>query len=78
MEILKNDTKNAFTKHLNIYHPDHLRDPSAFRLKVKSTHTKCLDRQVKEGITIKNSKADIQTNSRAEFHQPAVRRVVVI
>ena len=77
-EILKNDTKNAFTKHLNIYHPDHLRDTSAFRLKVESTHTKCLDRQVREGITIKNSKADIQMNSRAEFHQPAVRRVVVI
>ena len=70
--------KNAFTKHLNIHHPDHLRDPSAFKLRVESTHTKCLDRQVKEGITIKNSKADIKMNSKAEFHQPAVRRVVVI
>ena len=77
-EILKNDLKNAFTKHLNIHHPDHLRDPSVFKLRVESTHSKCLDRQVKEGITIKNSGADIRMNSKSEYHQPAVRRVIVI
>ena len=77
-DILKNDVKNAFSKHLSIHHPDHLKDPSVFKLRVESTHSKCLDRQVKEGITIKNSKADIKMNSKAEYHQPSVRRVIII
>ena len=77
-EIVKNDLRNAFTKHLNLYHKEHIRDPSVFKLKVESTHTKCLDRQVKEGVAIKNSGAVHKLNSKAEYHQPAVRRVIVI
>ena len=46
-----------------------------FKLQVESNHTKCLERQIKEGVSIKNSDADIVMNSKAEFHQPAVRRV---
>ena len=49
-----------------------------FKLQVESNHTKCLERQIKEGVSIKNFKnsdADIVMNSKAEFHQPAVRRV---
>ena len=67
--------KNAFTKHLNVYHSDNIRDPGVFKLKVESNHTKCLERQIKEGVFIKNSDADIVMNSKAEYHQPAVRRV---
>ena len=77
-EIVKNDLRNAFTKHLNLYHKEHIRDPSVFKLKVESTHAKCLDRQVKEGVAIKNSGAVHKLNSKAEYHQPALRRVIVI
>ena len=77
-EIMKNDTGNAFTKHLNIHHKDRVRDPSVFKLKVESSHKSCLDRQVKEGISIKNTKSDIKLNSKSEYHQPAVRRVTVL
>ena len=51
-------------------------DPTVFKLKVESTHKKCLDRQVTEGINIQNSKADYLMNSKSEYHQPAVRRVI--
>ena len=57
---------------------DNIRDTGVFKLKVESNHTKCLERQIKEGVSIKNFKnsdADIVMNSKAEFHQPAVRRV---
>ena len=44
-------------------------------MKVESNHTKFLERQLKEGVFIKNSNADHVMNSKAEYHQPAVRRV---
>ena len=74
-DIRSNNVKNAFTKHLNVYHSDNIRETGVFKLKVESNHTKCLERQIKEGVSIKNSDADIVMNSKAEFHQPAVRRV---
>ena len=76
-DILTNSDKNAFSKHLQIFHPDHIREPKAFKLKVESTHSKYLERQVKEGVFINNnnSEADHMLNSKAEYHQPALRRV---
>ena len=76
-DILTNSDKNAFSKHLQIFHPDHIRELKAFKLKVESTHSKCLERQVKEGVFINNnnSEADHVLNSKAEYHQPALRRV---
>ena len=76
-DILTNSDKNAFSKHLQIFHPDHIREPMAFKLKVESTHSKCLERQVKEGVFINNSEADHVLNSnvlnsKAEYHQPAI------
>ena len=41
----------------------------------KSTFSKPLERQVTEGISITNSKADLIMNSKSEYHQPAVQRV---
>ena len=72
-----NKMDNAFTKHINIFHKDKLKDPSIFKLKVESNHRKCLERQIKEGVAIRNSGASLILNSKSEFHQPAVRRVVV-
>ena len=34
-----------------------------------------MERQIKEGVAINNSDADHVMNSKAEYHQPAVRRV---
>ena len=76
-EILKNDTKNAFTKHLNVFHKGKLQDPTILKLKVDSNHSKCLDRHIKEGIWIKNNGASKVMNSKSEYHQPAVKRVVI-
>ena len=44
-------------------------------MKVESTFSKPLERQVTEGISITNSKADLIMNSKSEYHQPAVQRV---
>ena len=74
-DIKKNNPNNAFSKHLNEFHGDHIKEHKVFKLKVESTHTKCLERQIKEGVAIKNSNADHVMNSKAEYHQPAVRRV---
>ena len=75
-DIKKNNLNNAFAKHLHLFHPEQIKDPGVFKLKVESNHTKCLERQVKEGVFIKNSNADHVMNIKAEYYQPAVRRVV--
>ena len=75
-DIIDKNDKNAFAKHLTSFHPDKVGDPAAFKLKVESTHKKCLERQVSEGIYIVNSEADYLLNSKSEYLQPAVRRVI--
>ena len=62
-------------KHLNLYHPEKISDPSVFRMKVHKNFARSLDRQVFEGVLIHNSEADITMNSKAEFMQPSVTRV---
>ena len=72
----KNEETSAFSKHLKKYHPEREGDPSVFELRVESTHKKCLQRQVTEGVFISNTTADYIMNSKTEFHQPSVNRVV--
>ena len=74
-EIIENKESNAFAKHLQLHHPDRIGDPSVFKLKVESTFSKPLERQVTEGIAITNSNADHIMNSKSEYLQPAVQRV---
>ena len=74
-DIKGKQDKNAFHKHLSIYHPNKIGDTEAFNIKTVQTFTKNIDRQVGEALKIKNSKADILMNSKAEFHQPAIHRV---
>ena len=73
---MSNLESNGFAKHLQVFHPENTRDPSAFKIKVESNHSKCLERQVKEGYFISNSDADYVINSKSEYHQPSVRRVM--
>ena len=47
-----------------------------FNLKVLQTFKKPLERKVTEAVLINNSKAQIKMNSKAEFLQPAVPRVI--
>ena len=77
-EIIENKDSNAFAKHLQLHHPERIGDPSVFKLKVESTFSKPLERQVTEGIAITNSSSetsDLVMNSKSEYHQPAVQRV---
>ena len=74
-DIIDNDESNAFAKHLQLFHPDRIGDPTVFKLKVESTYSKPLERQVTEGIAITNSTADRMMNSKSEYLQPAVPRV---
>ena len=39
-DIEKNNDENAFAKHLAKFHPERIGDPTAFRLKLESTHKK--------------------------------------
>ena len=74
--IEKKDLSNAFAKHLNIFHPEAEGDKEAFNMKILQTFNKPLERKVTEAVLINNSKANIKMNSKAEFHQPAVARVI--
>ena len=74
-DVRNKQEKNAFSKHLAIYHPDKVGNTDAFQINITQTFTKSIDRQIGEAIKIKNSQADILMNSKAEFHQPAIHRV---
>ena len=77
--ILRKEEDNAFAKHIKIFHPECEGDvdsPKMFNLKVLQTFKKPLERKVAEAVMINNSTADIKMNSKAEFLQPAVPRVV--
>ena len=74
--IETNDNRNAFAKHLQNKHPERLSDPTAFSFRVEGTFNSCLDRQVREGVLITYGEADEIMNSKTEYHQPGVTRVV--
>ena len=74
---IRNDQpkQSALAKHLSEFHPNNLRDTSAYRAKVISNHIKPLTRQVTERVKIHNSLADILINDKEEWVQPAVVRL---
>ena len=75
-DIKTKNIKNAFSKHLQLKHPDKVREPSMFSYKVEGTFRSCLDRQVQEGVRITLDESDELLNSKSEYHQPGVTRVV--
>ena len=75
--IEKGDTNNAFAKHLAEHHPNNIGDTKTFRFKVVRTFKSPLLRQIWEAVKIYGNKADIVMNSKSEWHQPALDRLVV-
>ena len=49
-----------------------------FKMKCLGGSRSCLERQVNEAVRIEMSKADCVMNSRAEFHQAPLVRVVTV
>ena len=77
-EVETKKDSNAFHKHLELNHPDHVQDLSVFKMKVEKTFNKPLDRQIFEGTLIaKNERRDHLLNSKMQFHEPSVPRVTV-
>ena len=67
----------AFAKHLAIHHPNEENYIMHFKFTLLETHKQPLMRQTSESCFIHNAKVDIQMNSKAEWHQPTVGRVVI-
>ena len=75
--IVRKDTGNAFAKHLAEEHPERQGNVASFKFTVLKTYRKSLYRQVAEAVKIYGSQATIVLNSKAEWHQPSVDRVVI-
>ena len=76
--IVRKDIGNAFAKHLaEEEHPERQGDVAAFKFTVLKTYRKSLYRQVAKPVKIYGSQATIVLNSKAEWHQPSVERVVI-
>ena len=75
-DVEKKDDRNAFAKHLALFHPEHQGDITNFNIKVVSTFKSACVRQKTEAVKIDSSTADHVLNSKAEHRQPALHRVV--
>ena len=64
---------NALWKHCQLEHGG---EKVEFSMKVLGSFQSSMARQVNEGVRIKRSKADCLMNSKSEFHQHPVVRVV--
>ena len=69
---------NAFSKHLEIFHPGVQGGIENFDIQVQSIHKKSLTRQKTEAVKIQTSTATNLLNSKAEHRQPALLRVRMV
>ena len=78
-DIRTGGLSNAFAKHLLGDHPESsaLEVQNAINFEILRTFEKPLKRQVAEAVAIQNCKADLVLNSKAEWEQPAVERLIV-
>lgn len=60
-------------KHCQLEHDE---EKQEFKMEVLKSFKSCLERQINEAVRITSSKADIQMNSKSEFHQAPIVRVV--
>ena len=74
----KRKESNAFSKHLEIFHPESQGDIEHFEIQVQSVHKKSLTRQKTEAVKIQSSTASNLLNSKAEHRQPALLRVRMV
>ena len=60
---------NAFHTHLELNHPERIKDISVFKMKVEKTFQKPLDRQIFEGVLLGQSDSFIkeETSSSLKF-----------
>ena len=65
---------NAFSKHILEYH-DGDRRGAKFKMDVICSYKKPLERQVREGVEIYRTKADVIMNSKLDHFQPGVTRI---
>ena len=75
--IRTGDMSNAFTKHVKEDHPELPNIENAIQFEVLRTFAKPLDRQVAEAVAIQSCKANKLLNSKSEWEQPAVERLIV-
>ena len=75
--IESRDEKNAFSKHLSLHHPEEEGNTDAFKFSLVELHKQPLPRLTSESCFIHTNTADLPMNSKAEWHQPTVGRVVV-
>ena len=66
---------NALYKHCVVQHEGRKVD---FLMEVTGTFRHNIERQANEGVRVRESKANIVMNSKAEFHQPPITRVVIM
>ena len=69
---------NAFSKHLELFHPGVQGGIVNFDIQVQSIHKKSLTRQKTEAVKIQTSTATNLLNSKAEHRQPALLRVRMV
>ena len=69
------DESNALWKHCELEHGG---QRANFSMRVLGSFSGCLERQVNEAVRIGSSKADSIMNSKAEFHQAPLVRVVTV
>ena len=75
--VERRDKENAFAKHLSIYHQEREGDVGSLKFTLEEVHSKPLPRLCSESVRIHNNICEIPMNSKAEWHQPVVARVVV-
>jgi hypothetical protein len=67
----------SFSKHLAIYHQEREGEVLTFRFTVEEVYNMPLSRLCSESVMIHNDTCKIPMNSKAEWHQPVVARVLV-
>ena len=71
---LRNESeKSALWKHCQLQHAG---EKQSFMMMVFRGFNSCLERQTNEAVRITSSKAEVILNSKSEFHQAPIRRVV--
>lgn len=76
-QVESGNLSNALAKHLLEDHPGDEGDIRNFKCEVLKTFSKPLERQVSEAVAIHGSVANKLLNSKSEWEQPAVERLVV-
>ena len=72
----RQDMRNRLWKHFQIHHGGELRRED-LEMKVLETHRSPLSRQIHEGVEIEVNKADLLMNSKSEWNQSRLPRIVI-